>query len=350
MPDATFYRPFEKPTKEEWLQILGENASKKLVVSDSIQTPVFIYQAPTYPPLAGKKDNDWNIVEQIKVSNIQKANHAALNALNGGAEELLFVLRKPIDPSKLLSSIELPMIHSAFEIKNAGTKKWVTFMEALAQTTQNSTAIQGSFLLEPFSKSNRLKPGLKAYLQKGTQLFPRFKLISLRQNSQLDVEAALARLIQQTEQLSKSIKDVQLIATKIRFRLLAGQNILITIASIRAFKRLWIHWLKQHQLPPALPDISVVLDNSHWPADPNQNRILATTQAMASVIGGCNHLLIPPVASKMDDFSVRISRNIQHIMKMESHMDRVVDPAAGSKVVETLTDAIAQGAWDLLRL
>ena len=52
---------------------------------------------------------------------------------------------------------------------------------------------------------------------------------------------------------------------------------------------------------------------------------------------------------KDDDFSRRISRNVQIILKEESYFDKVVDPAAGSYYIENLTDSIAEHAWKLFQ-
>lgn len=348
MPDATFYQPFQKPSKEEWLQLLGDTATRQFKINDQVKAPVFIHtdDAVSYPPLAEKNDNHWNIVETIPTSNAKQANQQALAALNGGADELFFVLRKLPKISNLLNSIELGMIHTSFDLKDAGTTKMLRLIERVHTASQDTQNLQGSFQLNPFSKTNRLKPGLKSYLQKGNQLFPKFKLLSLRQNKELDIEQALAQIIQQVDRLLRTSDDKAFIAQKIQIQLFAEQNILSTIAIIRAFKLLWFQILSQHGIDILPPDICVSLDDRHWLDDVNQNRILATSQAMAAVIGGCNHLRIP--TKKIDTFSARINRNIQHIMKMESNMDRVVDPAAGSRMLEALTDAIANAAWQLV--
>jgi methylmalonyl-CoA mutase len=50
-----------------------------------------------------------------------------------------------------------------------------------------------------------------------------------------------------------------------------------------------------------------------------------------------------------DEFSSRIARNIQIVLKEESYLDKVVDPSAGSYYIESLTDEIAQMAWNLFK-
>jgi methylmalonyl-CoA mutase len=73
---------------------------------------------------------------------------------------------------------------------------------------------------------------------------------------------------------------------------------------------------------------------------------------MAAAIGGADSIALKPfdmVYKQEDDFSSRISRNIQVILKKESYFDQVVDPAAGSYYIENLTNSIAEHAWKLFQ-
>ncbi|MFB6273759.1 MAG: methylmalonyl-CoA mutase family protein [Salinibacter sp.] len=82
--------------------------------------------------------------------------------------------------------------------------------------------------------------------------------------------------------------------------------------------------------------------------DPYVNMLRATTEAMAAVLGGCDTLTVHAYDAALrppDAFGLRIARNTQHILRHESHLDQVADPAAGSYYIETLTDQLAQRAW-----
>jgi methylmalonyl-CoA mutase len=84
--------------------------------------------------------------------------------------------------------------------------------------------------------------------------------------------------------------------------------------------------------------------------DPYVNMLRTTTEAMSSIIAGIDSLTVGPfdeVFRKPDDFSERIARNQQLLLKEESYLDQVADPAAGSYYIENLTDAVAAEAWKL---
>jgi methylmalonyl-CoA mutase len=78
--------------------------------------------------------------------------------------------------------------------------------------------------------------------------------------------------------------------------------------------------------------------------------IRATTQALSAVIGGADRLYVLPsdayTGAPSSDFARRIARNVQHLLRLESFLDKTMDPAAGSYYIETLTDQLALKAWD----
>src|SRR5690606_15623028 len=84
--------------------------------------------------------------------------------------------------------------------------------------------------------------------------------------------------------------------------------------------------------------------------DPNVNMLRTQTEAMSASLGGVHSLTVLPfdsVYKKPDEFSERIARNQQLLLKEESNFDKVTDPAAGSYYIEKLTNEIAAQAWKL---
>ena len=84
--------------------------------------------------------------------------------------------------------------------------------------------------------------------------------------------------------------------------------------------------------------------------DAHVNLLRSQTECMSAALAGVDSITVTPfdVPYKVpDDFSERIARNQQFLLKEESHLDKVVDPAGGSYYVETLTVAIAREAWKL---
>jgi methylmalonyl-CoA mutase len=71
---------------------------------------------------------------------------------------------------------------------------------------------------------------------------------------------------------------------------------------------------------------------------------------MSAAIGGAGRITVTPSdapGKTSSAFSKRIARNVQHLLMMESYIDKVQDPAAGSYYVEQLTEVLAEQAWEI---
>src|ERR1700756_4149751 len=146
----------------------------------------------------------------------------------------------------------------------------------------------------------------------------------------------------------QSGQDVDEAANEIRFVFAIGSNYFFEIAKLRAARLLWAHavWAFQPREEAScfmkIHACTALSDKSVY--DPFANVLRATTEAMAAVIGGCDSLEIRPFC-----FSGRLAMNIQRLIKEESHLDSVADPAGGSYYVEWLTDALAHKGWELFQ-
>ena len=138
--------------------------------------------------------------------------------------------------------------------------------------------------------------------------------------------------------------------SQIQFSITLGDSYFLNIAKIRALKLLWQQVLSAWNIQQnSISNIEVHLTTITQTEDENYNKIKSTAQAMAAVIGGANRLYIYPSDEFKDDlgtpFAQRIALNIQHLLQLESYLDRVIDPAAGSYYIENLTDLLAKNAW-----
>lgn len=134
-----------------------------------------------------------------------------------------------------------------------------------------------------------------------------------------------------------------------------GSSYFVEIARLRAL-RLLIRQLADvfvpdhvAELPPIHGETST---RNRTLYDPHENLLRSTTEAASAVVGGCDVVAVHPfddVAGRCDEFSYRMARNIQHILRHEGGFSRVADPAAGSYYVEKLTDAIARRSWQLFQ-
>lgn len=140
-------------------------------------------------------------------------------------------------------------------------------------------------------------------------------------------------------------------ANTIFVRLAAGPLYFPEIAKFRAIRLLWGQLMKAYgfENPPELTVIAETSKTNKTITDQHNNLIRTITESMSAVLGGVDQLMVHPydvLESTPGDFSRRIARNVQYILRDESHLGKVSDPSAGSYYIENLTSSIAKEAWE----
>jgi methylmalonyl-CoA mutase len=143
-------------------------------------------------------------------------------------------------------------------------------------------------------------------------------------------------------------------ASKIGFCFGTGSNYFFEIAKLRAARLLWsviVSAYKPENSSSSVMDIHSITSRWNKSAEnPHTNLLRTQTEAMSAVLGGTDSLTVEPfdiVFRQPDEFSERIARNQQLILKEEAYFDKVADPAGGSYYIENLTSLIADTAWKL---
>ena len=148
--------------------------------------------------------------------------------------------------------------------------------------------------------------------------------------------------------------DVDTAAKSIKFYMGISENYFMEIAKFRAARLLWAQIVKQYE--PKCDCACKMIINASTSTynqtlfDSYVNLLRSQTEAMSAALGGVHSMVVTPFDApyeKATDFSERIARNQQLLIKEESHFDRIVDPSAGSYYIEHLTDALAQEAWKI---
>lgn len=127
-----------------------------------------------------------------------------------------------------------------------------------------------------------------------------------------------------------------------------GSNYFFEIAKLRAARQCWAQVVDSFgggdgdEARMKIHARTALANKSIY--DPYTNLLRATTEALSAAIGGADAITVVPAR-----FSERLAANVQHILKEESHIDGVADPAGGSYYVEALTESIAREAWKLFQ-
>lgn len=353
---AAWLRQVSADLKDRSLDDFRWVAPNGLVVSPFVHADDFD-SAPN--PLTAQP-NTWEICEDLLVKDPTETNRQALNALEGGAEGLCFCLDKPLDMEtfgQMLHGVHLDFVGLHFEgaavAQNPGMV--LGLLEKLAQKRGLATqSLRGSLAYNPVPVSKtvdwRYLVDLIAYAR---EHFPHFKLISIELPTVHSSDAtALKTANIYFQKLAERGVPVSDVAAFMQFTAPVGKSYFMEIARLRAFKLLWLNMLKAWGADLRHPVIAARYHAEAYTDDLYTNMVRATTMAMSAVLGGANRLSVLPydagretLATYPQAFARRIARNVQHLLKMESSMDAIADPAAGSYYIETLTRKLAEKAW-----
>jgi methylmalonyl-CoA mutase len=337
-----------------------------------------------FPYARGSKTlaNNWEVRAEIFESDISKANAAALRNLSRGADGVSFSVvcrdgkvfgqnvQSQSDFDVLLAGIDLAKtaIHLDF---SGHAKKAFTYLSTLAEKQGVLGSVKGSLVHDPIQKlaaTGKLgydKAGIrKAVAELAIEVSkkaPGIRCITVQTHAYHNAGAtnvqelaiAIAAGVEYMDALTDAGMSGVDAAKSIGFSFSVGANYFFEIAKIRAFRVLWAAILKEYKAENVAPYVHG--RTSMWNAtmfDPNVNMLRATTEAMSAVIAGVDALTVVPydaVFRTPDEFSYRIARNTQLVLKSECALQRLVDPGAGSYYIESTTGTMAAKALEMVK-
>ena len=340
-----------------------------------------------FPYIRGTgKDNNWFVRQDIKVENIAEANAKALTLLSKGVNSLGFEIERE-DVNKenivlLLNGINPEAVELNFSTCRMHSVKLIRILvEYFKEKNYDLTVIRGSVDLDFIGKALTKGVIKKEWIEQMVEAVRAAAELRLfkatvvnaylfnNAGSFITQELGYA-LAWGNELLSRLVEagiDPALAAKKIKFNLGIGSNYFLEIAKFRAARWLWAEIVKayqptcNHDCPNQGPNnecrcagkMNIFAQTSSFNQtvfDPYVNLLRTQTEAMSASIAGVDSLMITPFDESFkapDEFSERIARNQQLLLKEESHFDKIVDASGGSYYIETLTQSIAQEAWKI---
>ncbi|MBQ8607492.1 MAG: methylmalonyl-CoA mutase small subunit [Bacteroidaceae bacterium] len=327
-----------------------------------------------YPYVRGtKKDNTWFVRQNIQVESPQEANAKALDILNKGVDSIGFSLKKkdlcPEFIETLLNNICADCIELNFSTcQGAVVALAKLLVDYFRKQGYNLENLKGSINYDPMGKMMVRGKDLSNYVATAKELIetlaelPKYRCINVNAielnnaGSYISQELgyALAWGNDYLHALVEAGVPADTAAKKIKFNFGISSNYFLEIAKFRAARMLWANIVNEYK--PACEcacKMAVHAETSTFNLtlfDAHVNMLRTQTEAMSAALAGVDSMTVSPfdkAYQASDDFSERIARNQQLLLKEECHFDKVVDPAAGSYFIENLTVSIAQQAWNL---
>lgn len=325
-----------------------------------------------YPYVRGTRtNNEWLTRQQIIADTPEKANEIALEVLDRGVNSLGFSLEDPTPEA--IAALLKGIVIGAVEINiKCCVRKCVELAKNLVAYLKENNALndfRGSInynVCRPAFKHGAQIPSWAIENAKEimeiVKPVPGLRFLAVNSSALTNSGAyiyqelgyALAWGAQWMTSMTEAGYTADEVAARIKFNMGISSNFFMEIAKFRAARMLWAQIVEQYQ--PASKDackMHVHAKTSKFNQtiyDAYVNLLRSQTEAFSAAVAGVDSMTSVPFDTPYktpDAFSERIARNQQLLLKEESHLDKVVDPAGGSYYVETLTLSIAQEAWKL---
>ncbi|MBS9719847.1 methylmalonyl-CoA mutase subunit beta [Tianweitania sp. BSSL-BM11] len=377
---------FPDPSMDTW-RTLAEKALKGADFDATLlsHTDDGLPIAPLYPraePNLLSRANPakpWTIVQRIDDVDPARANKQALDDIAQGATGLALVFEGapnafgyglPATPDALataLAGIPLNKIHLRIDVHPQSRMSVDWLVEHLTRNSVDPAKLDIALGLDPaaiFGGTGRLRMSIEALAASMPPSLAHFfdmgiPAILIEADGRVyhnagaseaqELGAMLAAAVSHLRMIEANRQPLQHTVPYLGFALSVDQDQLLSIAKIRALRQLWTRVQELAKVAPRPAKIHAETSYRMMAFKDCETNILRTTIAsFAAAVGGADSLSVLPhtiTHGLPENFARRIARNTQLILAGESKLDFVVDPAAGSGVIEALTDQLCQAAW-----
>lgn len=362
--------PFEK--KLVWKTNEGFNVQPMYRAEDIADLKTTDSLPGEYPYVRGiKDDNNWLTRQEIIATEPQEANAIALDVVTKGVTSLGFKVKEPSKAvlATLLNGLDLNAIEVNFNCCPSKAHALATALVEYLKENNLTEIFHGSIDYNPLRKSLRhgaAVPGdivekAKSMIETVADV-PALRVLSV--DSEMfnaagcyiyqELGYALSWGAQWLTALTEAGVEVETVAKRIKFNMGISSNYFMELAKFRAGRMLWAQIVKQYgpkcDCACKMHVHAITSRFNQTIYDAHVNLLRSQTEAMSAALAGVDSITSVPFDTPYktpDAFSERIARNQQFLLKEESHLDKVVDPAGGSYYVETLTVSLAREAWKL---
>ena len=291
----------------------------------------------------------WNITQGVFIDDVKIANNIAIDALENGAEAIVFTAEKPFN---------IPSVFKGFPFSKATIYFDFSFLDinftkelSLYLTRQNAEFYLN---LDPVGKLSKEGNWFKSQKEDFKALQSLSKTGNTISVDTTNYQNAGANMVQQLAYALAHANEYlnHQTTNSITFKIATGTHYFFEIAKIRALRILYASLAKEYNCSQTCHVIAQPSRRNKTVYDYNINMLRSTTEAMSSVLGGADAVCNMPydvLYHKSNEFGERISRNQLLILKAESYFDVVSNPADGAYYIESVTQELASKALELFK-
>lgn len=365
--------PFEK--KLVWRTNEGFNVQPMYRAEDIADLKTTDSLPGEFPYIRGTRtDNEWLTRQEIIAPSIEEANEKAIDAISKGVNSIGVKLPKNSVDKKsletLLKGIDLEKVEINLStcpnhcLELARNLSEIVVAAGVAETFRGSIGynpLRGALKHGREVDASAIAAQAKDIIE-AVKDVKHLRVISVDSDTFTNAGAyiyqemgyALAWGAAWMTLLTDAGVDAKDAGCRIKFNMGISSNYFMELAKFRAARMLWAQIVEQYK--PACQcacKMHVHASTSRFNQtifDAHVNLLRSQTETMSAALAGVDSITVVPFDTPYktpDAFSERIARNQQFLLKEESHLDKVVDPAGGSYYVETLTLSLAKEAWKL---
>lgn len=320
------------------------------------------------------ESNSWLVRQDFDAANAGQANKKAIDGLQRGLNSVGFAIpggcqASTVDVATLVNGIDATQHEINFVTGYSSATLLPKAVEAFKKSGIDMDKVKGSFDFSPlvaltlngkFCVDEKKAKELALEMIENAKELPQFKLMAARgdifrnggSSVTQELAFALAMGVEYVDWLTDKGVDVEEAFHRLSFTFAVGSSYFMEIAKFRAARFLWAKIAEAYGCTQCKP-ITIDATNTVWNKtvyDPYVNMLRTTTETMSATLGGVHSFTVLPFDApyqKQTEFSERVARNQQILIKEEAYFDKVIDPAAGSYYIENLTQSLITHAWEL---
>lgn len=345
--------PFENTDKELWISKIKEELKLQKLdslawnVGQKINIEPFYIKADLSRIMVSffdKNFSNWKVVYKTEFSDLKSLKLEVEKSKKFNADHIEISIRNSQNFS--LTPVENLLKDFSFTFETFGAYE--------NDILKNITP--GSFLyLNPetfLPNSDDFSNKVSAFLSKNESTGSILGIYESNEDPGTELAYSIAKAVEYFDLLTENGIPPEIVLSNIHFHTSIDENFIIEIAKLRAFRSLW------GKLKALLLPANSIYTTFHSELIPlksavkneNDEMIINTIQFMAAILGNSDFIKINSRTSSPDplaeEFYQRVRLNIAHILREESFMDKVMDPLAGSYLIETITSKISEVAWE----
>ena len=311
------------------------------------------------------KEHPWRIAQTICASSVDELKEKIDSAIEGGQTAISFYVQEGSSYTRIFETYA-----NRFPFCVMANSHQSNLLLELG-SAQDGKQIQGFIANDPLAQlatngflekaMDETYDDFAKNIQTASQQFPDLKTILVDTtpyhnggaHAVQEIALSLATAVFHLEELSNRNIPLETILSKYVFHFSIGANFFMEIAKLRAARLLWSTLVEAYGGTPENQKMIIAARTSNFTKtiyDPYVNLLRSSNEAFAAVIGGVQYLHVSPfneVGGCGSEFSERLARNTQLLLKEEVLLSKTQDPAGGSWYIEELTDQIASKAWEM---